>query len=71
MNRVAVLGDPAVVRGWGLAGLLVVGASGAEQVRTRWRGLPPEVRLVILTAEAAEALRTEVAASGRMVAILP
>lgn len=66
-----MLGDPAVVRGWGLAGLLVVDAAGAEQARAGWDALPPDVSLVILTAAAAEALRAELPASERMVAIMP
>jgi len=71
MRRMAVLGEPAVIRGWGLAGLLVVAASDDEQARAAWPGLPPDVGLVILTAAAAKALRAEIDAGDRLVAVLP
>lgn len=71
MGRVAILGEPAVVRGWGLAGLLIVGAEDAAEALAGWAALPADVSLVILTAAAAEALDRRLERTDRMVAVLP
>jgi vacuolar-type H+-ATPase subunit F/Vma7 len=71
MGTVAVLGQPAVVRGWGLAGLLVLDAADAAQTRAAWAALPAEVSLVILTGSAAAALQPELATTDLLFAVLP
>jgi vacuolar-type H+-ATPase subunit F/Vma7 len=71
MGRIAVLGAPAVVRGWGLAGLLVVGAPDAAAALAGWAALPADVSLVIVTPAAAEALGARLDGTDRLVAVLP
>lgn len=55
-GTVAAIGEEVLVRGFGLAGVLVCPADDPEAVRTAWQGLPEEVSLVILTPTAAAAL---------------
>jgi vacuolar-type H+-ATPase subunit F/Vma7 len=56
MGTVAAIGEEVLVRGFGLAGVLVCPAGDPESVRAAWRGLPDGVALVILTRAAAAAL---------------
>jgi vacuolar-type H+-ATPase subunit F/Vma7 len=56
MTTVAVLGEPIRTAGYGLAGALLLAATTAEDVRRRWRELPADVGVVLLTPAAAEAL---------------
>lgn len=56
MSTVAAIGARARVCGLALAGVDVLVAEDADAVRRAWRTLPGTVGLVILTAEAAEAL---------------
>ncbi len=53
MARVAVIGDPVRVSGYGLAGAVVCPAAGREQAEEAWRSLPPDVEVVLLTAAVA------------------
>ncbi len=53
MARVAVIGDPVQVSGYGLAGAVICPAADREQAHAAWRQLPPDVAVVVLTAEAA------------------
>ncbi|MGA2932171.1 MAG: hypothetical protein ABSE98_08815 [Acidimicrobiales bacterium] len=55
MGQVVVLGEPARVMGYALAGALVIEAEG-EEVARAWAVLPPETSLVVLTPAAARAL---------------
>jgi vacuolar-type H+-ATPase subunit F/Vma7 len=71
MGPVAILGEPALVRGWGLAGLLVADAEDPARARAAWSALPADTCLVILTTTAAAALRPELATTDRLVAVLP
>ncbi|MEV4701810.1 hypothetical protein [Actinoplanes sp. NPDC049316] len=71
MGGVAVLGEPAAVSGWDLAGVLVAPAAGAAAVREAWDALPPGVALVLLTPDAADALADRLARGSRLVAVLP
>ncbi|MFJ5032469.1 hypothetical protein ACIQB5_31165 [Streptomyces sp. NPDC088560] len=59
MGTVAAIGAWTCVCGLALAGVDVHVAEDAEAVRQAWRGLPSTAGLVILTAEAAEALGAE------------
>ncbi len=70
MSRIVALGADVVVAGFGLAGVLVVPAEGADEVRAAWRALPADVDLVILTPEAAEVL-PEPEPDGPLVAVIP
>jgi vacuolar-type H+-ATPase subunit F/Vma7 len=56
---VAAIGAPALVRGFALAGAVVLPAEQASDVRRAWRSLSDDVGLVVLTAQAASALREE------------
>jgi len=58
MGAVAVIGDPVVVRGWEMAGVRV--CDGADAI-SAWRGLSPDVDVVLLTRDAAEQLAAELA----------
>jgi vacuolar-type H+-ATPase subunit F/Vma7 len=70
VQRVAVIGAGPRVGGYALAGVLVVEAATAAGVRAAWRDLPADVGLVLLTAEAAEAL-AERSGVRPLVAVLP
>ena len=52
----AAIGEEPLVRGFALAGALVLPASGADEVRSAWAELADEVAVVILTEAAATAL---------------
>jgi vacuolar-type H+-ATPase subunit F/Vma7 len=53
---VAVIGDEASVRAFGLAGVLVLPAADDDAARAAWAALPDGVALVLLTEAAARAL---------------
>ncbi len=63
MGTVTAIGARTRVGGLALAGVGVLVAESPEAVRRAWRELPPTVSLVILTAEAAEVLEAEPAAT--------
>jgi len=56
MGIVAVIGEEALVSGFGLAGAVVSPAADAAEARAAWRCLPAGATVVILTAAAAAAL---------------
>ncbi|MCC3264624.1 hypothetical protein MUG94_07145 [Arthrobacter gengyunqii] len=58
-GTVAALGEPALLQGFRLAGAVLYPATGAEQVRAAWSGLPDTVSAVILTPGAASILVDE------------
>jgi vacuolar-type H+-ATPase subunit F/Vma7 len=58
MGRVAAIGEAVRVQGLSLAGVLILPAEGADEVRARWRDLPTDVEVVILTPRAQAALGT-------------
>jgi len=55
MGQVVVLGEPARVMGYALAGALAIEAEG-EEVARAWASLPPDTSFVVLTPAAARAL---------------
>jgi vacuolar-type H+-ATPase subunit F/Vma7 len=55
MGQVVVLGEPARVMGYALAGALAIEAEGEEVARV-WASLPPDTSFVVLTPAAARAL---------------
>lgn len=63
MGTVTAIGARSSVCGLALAGVDVLVAEDPDAVRRAWRALPGTVGLVILTAEAAEALGAETTAS--------
>ena len=58
MGTVAVIGEETAVRGYALAGAIVVPAEDDEAVRAAWAALGSDVEVVVLTARAAAALGT-------------
>ena len=70
-GRVAAIGEESRVGGFALAGALTVPARTADEARTAWAALPPDVALVVLTAAAAEALADELGDSPRLTAVMP
>lgn len=61
MARIAVIGEPLRVSGYGLAGALPLPASDQAQALRLWRELPGDVVVVVLTARAAAWLGGEFA----------
>jgi vacuolar-type H+-ATPase subunit F/Vma7 len=59
VGGVAVIGEEPLVRGFGLAGALVLPAADPTAARAAWSALPAEVAVVILTATAAATLETD------------
>ena len=56
MSRVVVLGDPIWVGGFSLGGATVVPATNPDAVRTAWGDLPDDTGVLVMTADAADAL---------------
>lgn len=56
MGAVVAIGDDRALDGFALAGVVVVRAHSPVQAVEAWHGLAPDVSLVILSAEAADAL---------------
>ena len=56
MSRLAVIGEPARVQGFALAGAEVCPATGPGAVRAAWAGLATDVAVVVLTPAAADVL---------------
>lgn len=71
MGTVVVIGEPALVHGYALAGAIASPADGPAEVRRSWQDLPPDVSLVILTAAAAKALTDELRFGGPLTAVMP
>ncbi|MBS2965897.1 hypothetical protein KGA66_22805 [Actinocrinis puniceicyclus] len=69
---IAALGADARTRGYALAGVRVAVAEDDESVHAAWRGLPPEVAIVILTPDAARVLGPALLdASDRLTVVMP
>lgn len=77
MARIAAIGAEVLVRGYGLAGALVLPADSDDEVRIAWRSLPGDVAVVLLTRSAADALSVpradggSTAADQPLVAVIP
>jgi vacuolar-type H+-ATPase subunit F/Vma7 len=72
MGRIAAIGAEAEVRGFGLAGVLVLPAEDDESARAAWRALPADVALVILGPGAAAAVDPPVGTgTAPIVAVIP
>jgi vacuolar-type H+-ATPase subunit F/Vma7 len=73
MGRIAAIGSEPRVQGFALAGALVTVADTPEDVRRAWADLPPDVQLVILTPQAAQALARQLddVSSPRLSAVMP
>lgn len=53
MGRVAIIGEPLSIYGYGLAGALLCPASTRVDAIDAWQGLPADVAVVILNSSAA------------------
>ena len=70
--RFAAIGAESRVRGYELAGVLVLVAVDPQEVRALWHDLPEDVAIVILTKQSAEALGDEALATvSPLTAVLP
>lgn len=70
--RFAAIGAESRVRGYELAGVLVLVAEDSEEVRVLWRNLPEDVAIVILTQQAAGALGDDaLATASPLTTVLP
>jgi vacuolar-type H+-ATPase subunit F/Vma7 len=58
MGTIAVVGEAVRTRGFGVAGAMVFEADTAADVIDAWESLPDDVVAVILTPDAAAALRS-------------
>ena len=71
-GRVAVIGEPLRIRGYGLAGAILCPAADRSQALGAWQALPADVAVVVLTPDAATWLHAELAASpGVLAVVLP
>lgn len=66
-----MIGEPALVAGYALAGAIPVPAHGSDEVRRAWDSLPSDTTLVILTAAAADALGGRVSGAEPLTAVMP
>lgn len=72
MSAIAVIGSWERVRGWVLSGATVHEVGSADEVRSAWRDLGPDVAVVVLTERAAQDLADERATrTFPLVAVIP
>jgi vacuolar-type H+-ATPase subunit F/Vma7 len=71
MSRVAAIGRSTRLAGYALAGVEVLDVRDAAATRAAWEGLPPDVAVVLLTAEARRALPDPLLPSWRLRVVLP
>jgi len=71
VGAVVVVGEPALVAGYALAGATVMPAHGPAEVRRAWDDLPAETTLVILTETAAAQLAGRLAGAAPLIAVMP
>lgn len=69
---IAAIGEPAVLDGFRLAGVVIFTGSTAEEIRRAWTVLPKDTAIVILTPRSAHTLARELADPGSpMTVVLP
>jgi vacuolar-type H+-ATPase subunit F/Vma7 len=72
MARIAVIGEPLRVYGYGLAGALTCPVSDQAEALSAWRELPGDVAVVVLTSTAAAWLGDELTSRpGVLHAVMP
>lgn len=72
MSRIAVVGEPLRVYGYGLADALTCPVSDQAETLSAWRELPGDVAVVVLTSRAAAWLGDELAGRpGVLHAVIP
>jgi vacuolar-type H+-ATPase subunit F/Vma7 len=71
MGAVVVIGEPALVAGYAMAGATTMPAQSRDDMRRAWENLPSGTTLVILTAAAAEALGDRLSGAEPLTAVMP
>jgi vacuolar-type H+-ATPase subunit F/Vma7 len=71
VGAVVLIGEPALVAGYAMAGATTMSAQGPDEVRRAWEGLPSGTTLVILTAAAADALGDRLSEGDPLTAVMP
>jgi vacuolar-type H+-ATPase subunit F/Vma7 len=71
VGAVIVIGEPALVAGYAMAGVTTMPAQGPDEVRRAWESLPSGTTLVILTAAAADALGGQLSGADPLTAVMP
>jgi hypothetical protein len=61
MARVAVIGEPPRIHGYGLPGAILCPATDQAEAVLAWRGLPDDIDVAVLTPNAARWLASEIA----------
>jgi len=70
MARVAVIGEPLRIYGYGLAGAVLCPVSDQEQAARAWQDLPGDVAVAVLTASAARWLASDIASRPDVLRVL-
>ena len=60
-GTIAAIGEPALLDGFRLAGVVVFTGSTDEEIRRAWTALPTNTAIVILTPRSAQALEPDLA----------
>lgn len=71
LGAIVVIGEPALVAGYAMAGATTMPAQGADDVRRAWDSLPSGTALVIVTAAAADALGSLLSGADPLTAVMP
>ena len=66
-----MIGEPALVAGYAMAGASTMPAQGPDEVRRAWESLQSGTTLVILTAAAAAALGGQLSEMDPVTAVMP
>jgi len=71
MSSIVAIGDRTKLAGYALAGVDLKHATDPDEVREAWLGIGSEVKLVLLTLEARQALADPLDRQDVLVTILP
>ncbi len=71
MSAIVAIGEPALIEGYALAGVRVLAAEGADEVRRAWESLTRTTGLVILTAAAGTHLGDEPGREMPLTVVMP
>ncbi|HEX9064376.1 MAG TPA: hypothetical protein VF843_04665 [Streptosporangiaceae bacterium] len=70
MSRVAVIGEPLRIYGYGLAGAVLRPARDQDEATAAWSGLPGDIAVVVLTPQAASWLAGDLAGRPELLPVL-
>jgi vacuolar-type H+-ATPase subunit F/Vma7 len=71
LGAIVVIGEPALVAGYAMAGASTMPVQGPDEVRRAWESLPSGTTLVILTAAAAATLDGRLSETDLLTAVMP